>query len=110
MICPCGLIYVGMTTRALKVRILEHASKIRTASDVPEEEWEQLESVPRHFRKFHNCDPTCLRVRGIDRVQLGIRGGDVKGALLRKETKWITLLNTVVPEGLNEYNSFKPFL
>ncbi len=33
MKCPCGLAYVGKTQRALKSRIAEHRSDIRTQGD-----------------------------------------------------------------------------
>ncbi|XP_069615983.1 uncharacterized protein [Ranitomeya imitator] len=106
--CACDLIYIGMTTRELRVRILEHVRDIKngaTALDI-----EALKTIPKHFRKYHNSNPKTFRVRGIDRVQLGIRGGNYKKELLKKETRWTVDLDTLAPKGLNEYISFKSFL
>ncbi|XP_056419563.1 uncharacterized protein LOC130361029 [Hyla sarda] len=49
-------------------------------------------------------------VRGIDRVYFDTRGGDWKRALAKKETMWMEKLRARSPYGLNEYNSFAPFL
>ncbi|CAJ0968644.1 unnamed protein product [Ranitomeya imitator] len=106
--CPCGLIYIGMTTRQLRVRILEHVRDIRNGASI--EEMDLLKTIPKHFRQCHHSNPNALRVKAIDRVQLGIRGGDYKKELLKKESKWMVVLDTIAPRGLNEYVSFKPFL
>ncbi|CAJ0968111.1 unnamed protein product [Ranitomeya imitator] len=106
--CACDLIYIGMTTRELRVRILEHVRDIKNgamALDI-----ETLKTIPKHFRKYHNSNPKTFKVRGIDRVQLDIRGGNYKKELLKKETRWTVELNTLAPKGLNEYISFKSFL
>ncbi|CAJ0955764.1 unnamed protein product [Ranitomeya imitator] len=84
--CPCKLIYVGMT-RQLRVRILEHAREIKNAAMA--HDLSILKTIPKHFRTHHNSNPKTLRVKGIDRVQLGIRGGDYRKELLKRETKWL---------------------
>ncbi|CAJ0966697.1 unnamed protein product [Ranitomeya imitator] len=105
--CPCKLIYVGMTTRQLKVRVLEHMRDIRNAVSV--HDITTLKTLPKHFKSHHGSNPKWLRVRGIDRVQAGIRGGDYKKELLKREARWIVSLNTTTPRGLNESLSFKSF-
>ncbi|CAJ0950878.1 unnamed protein product [Ranitomeya imitator] len=98
--CGCGLIYIGMTTRELRVRVLEHVRDIRNgalAVDI-----DTLKTVPKHFRLHHNSNPKWFKVRGIDRVQLGIRGGNYKKELLKRETRWMVDLDTVAPKGLND--------
>ncbi|CAJ0961660.1 unnamed protein product, partial [Ranitomeya imitator] len=106
--CPCKLIYVRMTTRQLRLRILEHARDIKNAAMA--HDLSILKTIPKHFRIHHNSNPKTLRVKGIDRVQLGICGGDYRKEFLKRETKWMVCLDTVAPKGLNEALSFKSFL
>ncbi|KAM4033170.1 uncharacterized protein ACNLHF_020169 isoform 1-T3 [Anomaloglossus baeobatrachus] len=109
--CPYGLIYVGLTTRALRVRVLEHLRDIKNAAKAQRpDEIAQLKNIPRHFRERHGCNWRQLKFRGIDRVNLGIRGGDITNVLHKKEALWITILDTIKPRGLNDAVSFKPFL
>ncbi|CAJ0952754.1 unnamed protein product [Ranitomeya imitator] len=107
-ICPCGLEYIGMTTRPLKIRTREHVRDIAHASGASD--IVSLKPIPRHFRLVHNCDSSLLRVIGIDRILKDSRGGDVKTKLAQLETKWISRLGTLQPKGLNEVMSFAPFL
>ncbi|CAJ0947977.1 unnamed protein product [Ranitomeya imitator] len=95
--CPCSKIYVGLTTRSLKLRVREHKKK-------------QHNTLPRHFKTYHNCDPTGLRVIGIDRIISDLRGGNISRRLAQKETRWIWTLRTLQPLGLNESLSYSPFL
>ncbi|XP_056375253.1 uncharacterized protein LOC130273075 isoform X2 [Hyla sarda] len=53
---------------------------------------------------------TTDQVRGIDRVYAGPRGGNWKTLLAQKECKWIEILGTKTPAGLNEINSFASYL
>lgn len=91
--CPCGLMYVGKTTRQLKQRISEHKSTIRRNDrDYP---------VAVHFNdKGH--DIATLRFCGIERVDLPRRGGDHDLLLRRREAYWIFTLETLMPRGLND--------
>lgn len=97
-----------MTTRQLRRRVREHALGIIAARD--EEDLNMLKPVPRHFKIQHDCDPKKLRVRGIDRVLFGQRGGDWKWILAQRETKWVYTLDTMVPRGLNDHMGFIPFI
>ncbi|CAJ0929127.1 unnamed protein product [Ranitomeya imitator] len=106
--CPCGRIYVGLTTRELKIRIREHCRDIERAKAVSDET--SLKTLPRHFRKYHACSAAGLVVRGIDAVNLGIRGGDIGKTLAQVESRWIYRLGTMAPQGLNETLGFGAFL
>ncbi|XP_056404803.1 uncharacterized protein LOC130296828 isoform X2 [Hyla sarda] len=70
--CPCGLIYVGMTTREFKRRIREHVLGILAAAN--QEDISCLTVIPRHFKIHHDCNPSGLRFRGIDRIFISQRG------------------------------------
>ncbi|CAJ0945431.1 unnamed protein product, partial [Ranitomeya imitator] len=106
--CPCDRIYIGMTTRAFKVRVQEHVRDIRNSATCSEPLL--LKSIPRHFFDVHHSDPRGLRFCGIDHVYMGIRGGNTKQKLFQKETRWMVTLGTLSPMGLNEAISFKSFL
>ncbi|KAM4034645.1 LOW QUALITY PROTEIN: uncharacterized protein ACNLHF_021310 [Anomaloglossus baeobatrachus] len=54
--CPCGLFYVGMTSRELKVRIQEHIRDIKSAYEIKSDDFEaikKLKPLARHFRNKH---------------------------------------------------------
>ncbi|CAJ0944875.1 unnamed protein product [Ranitomeya imitator] len=86
-VCPCGKIYVGLTSRPLKNT-----------------------RVPRHFKRRHNSNAKLLKVIGIDKVYIDQRGGNWRKNLAQLEAKWIFKINSVQPHGLNEVLSFAPFL
>ncbi|CAJ0923661.1 unnamed protein product [Ranitomeya imitator] len=106
--CPCGLIYVGMTTREFRRRVREHVLDIEGARMA--EDPLRLQPIPRHFKALHGCDPSGLRIKGIDRVFIGQRGGNWKRMLAQREARWIYKLDTIMPLGLNDHNSYAPFL
>ncbi|CAJ0934659.1 unnamed protein product [Ranitomeya imitator] len=107
-VCGCPKIYVGLTSRRLGTRIREHVRDIMAAKTVTD--MSLLKTIPRHFRQFHGCSPKTFQARGIDHVLCGIRGGDVKRILAQRECRWITLLGTMAPMGLNETQGFSSFL
>lgn len=99
--CPCGLAYVGKTTRQLKQRISEHKSTIRrNDQDYP---------VAMHFNDAHH-DISTLRFCGIERVPAPPRGGDHDKLLKQHEAYWIYALQTLTPRGLNDDFSLNVFL
>lgn len=71
---------------------------------------DESRALPRHFKEFHNCGPTGLRIRGNDRVYSSVRGGDINRVLTLKNPKWIVTLNTLQPIGLNETINFSAFI
>lgn len=97
--CLCNLKYASLTSREFKRRVREHVLGIVAASG--EYDNIHLKTLPRHFKKFHNCDPSVLKVRGIDRVLLTSRGGGggLDWLLSQKEAKWIYFLSRMTPSG-----------
>ncbi|XP_056386916.1 uncharacterized protein LOC130282580 [Hyla sarda] len=59
--CPCGKIYVGLTTREFRRRVREHVLDILAAKDV--DDIDTLKTLPRHFKIAHGCDSSLLQVR-----------------------------------------------
>ncbi|CAJ0964199.1 unnamed protein product [Ranitomeya imitator] len=57
--CPCGKIYIGLTTRELKIRIREHYLDIEKSKAV--QDCANLKTLPRHYKKFHNSDPRLMQ-------------------------------------------------
>ncbi|XP_073399270.1 uncharacterized protein [Dendrobates tinctorius] len=105
--CPCPKIYVGLTIRELRIRVREHVRDIGAANLASDPA--DLKTIPRHFRSYHNSDAGMLKVRGIDVLHMGIRGGDNKRILAQMEARWIVELDTMTPKGLNEHLSFASF-
>ncbi|OCT95527.1 hypothetical protein XELAEV_18013213mg [Xenopus laevis] len=70
----CQKQYVGCTSKTLKERIREHLSQIKN---------------PKQLK------------RGIKKVRLGSRGGNLAGLLAKRELFWIFYLHTRLPLGLN---------
>lgn len=99
--CPCGLAYIGKTTRCLKTRISEHRSNIRLN--------DEKNPVAVHFNTF-NHNLATLQYIGIEHVAIPRRGGDIDNLLLRREAFYIYTLNTIAPKGMNMYFDLKPFL
>ena len=99
--CPCGLAYIGKTTRALRTRISEHRSNIRCG--------DMSKPVAAHFKKMGHSI-TSLRYWGIEKVDRPPRGGDHNRLLLQRESFYIYALNTMAPHELNEEFDVKPFL
>ncbi len=98
--CPCGLAYVGKTSRQLRTRISEHRSNIRTG--------DMRSPLASHFRQVgHNV--SALQYIGIEKVIKPSRGGDYENKLQR-ECFSIYTLNTLSPSGLNDDFDIKPFL
>ena len=91
--CPCGLAYIGKTTRKLKQRISEHKSSIRRN--------DREYPVAIHFNDAKH-DISSFRFMGIEQIQMPPRGGDLDLLLKRREAYWIFTLQTLAPKGLND--------
>ncbi len=99
--CPCGLGYVGKTSRQLKQRISEHKSSIRRKDvNYP---------VVAHFLAL-NHDVSTLQFCGIERVNVPPRGGDIEVLLQQRELFWIFTLQTLSPNGMNDEALFNAML
>ncbi|XP_029469168.1 uncharacterized protein LOC115097463 [Rhinatrema bivittatum] len=90
--CPCGLFYVGKTTRKVRIRILEHCSRIRN----------EVETAPlvKHWQEYHHTVEE-LRFFVIQEIH-NRRGGNINKTLLRLEQRLIFSLGTLWPKGLND--------
>ncbi|MEE6526032.1 hypothetical protein FKM82_026411 [Ascaphus truei] len=98
-----------MTTREVRFRILEHVRNIKNASkDL--QAFKKITSVARHFFEAHVSDFNLLQAFAIERVSLGLRGGDLERALLRRESRWIVQMDSMIPRGLNDYLGFAMFI
>ncbi|OCT73032.1 hypothetical protein XELAEV_18036011mg [Xenopus laevis] len=103
--CPCGLVYIGQTSRAVKERIKEHKSNIRNFKAGSQSDT----SISRHFSfAKHNVSQLKWQVLGV--ISRPQRGGNVSKLLLQEEAKWIKKLNSLHPEGLNEHWNISSFL
>lgn len=91
--CPCQLQYIGRTTRPLHVRIREHINNIKNGFP--------KHSLSRHFLEVHNKNPKGLVFYGIDTIMGHWRGDNKKKKISQNETKWIYLLESLQPKGLN---------
>lgn len=92
LICPCSLLYVGETTCTLKTRINGHRYSIRKRRlDLP---------VAKHYTETGHSEWD-MKIIIIDTVAQPQRGGDRLMILKKLELKWIYLLDTLRPKGLN---------
>ncbi|CAJ0944921.1 unnamed protein product [Ranitomeya imitator] len=99
---------IGLTTRELRIRTSEHVRDIDRSKTVDDPS--VLKTIPRHFFEHHNSNSSLLRIKGIDIVQMGSRGGNLAKNLARLESKWIYRLGGIAPQGLNEnFGFFRPF-
>ncbi|XP_077125567.1 uncharacterized protein LOC143782231 isoform X2 [Ranitomeya variabilis] len=78
--CPCPKVYVGLTSRALKIRVREHHNDIIKAKEV--EDTIALKSLARHFKTHHNSNARLLKVIGIDKVYVWIKEEAIRGRIL----------------------------
>ncbi|XP_041446981.1 uncharacterized protein LOC121403153 [Xenopus laevis] len=103
--CPCGMVYVGQTSRQVKERIKEHKADIRNFKPNTQTDT----SVSHHFHdKVHN--QAQLKWQVLEVVRRPERGGSLTKVLLQQEARWIKKLNSLKPEGLNDYWSVSSFL
>lgn len=100
-VCPCGLEYIGKTSREFRRRIGEHIRDIRLKNDKP---------IARHMRHFHPDNTLDIHFIGIDIVRRPERRGNWDVLILQREMEWIFRLDTVHPKGLNENINFNCFI
>lgn len=85
--CPCGLLYVGRTIRALRKRFGEHRRFV--------EKGEDKHSVPRHFKEHHSRSPEGLKVWVIEGIPSTLPPAERFSRLCQRETYWIYTLDSV---------------
>ncbi|MEE6513472.1 hypothetical protein FKM82_021137 [Ascaphus truei] len=91
--CGCKKQYVGLTSRALKIRILEHLRLIKNL--------DMTHPVPIHFNNCPLGSVDNFSCCAIEHIVLPPRGGDRTKLLHQREAHWIHTLNTLQPNGLN---------
>lgn len=91
--CLCGKHYVGRTNRTFSVRVGEHIAKIIGG--------DTKHSVPKHYRQYHNRDPTGSQFLIINRYVPLWRGGALTSGVSQLETYWIYELQSHSPLGLS---------
>lgn len=96
-ICPCGLIYIGLTSRDLRQRVREHVLRMQLMKTTTQS-WNQSSATLSK-----------LRIRDMDCVLINSRGGDWKRTLAQRDVHWIFRLNTVTPNALNVWVLFHSY-
>lgn len=91
--CPCGLQYVGRTSRSLAIRWREHIYNVKKGV--------LTHSLSAHYAEKHHSDPSSMIFCGIDVIKKHWRGNNLIRELSKLETSWIFHLNTSHPFGLN---------
>lgn len=92
--CPCGLIYVGSTIRALRTRFGDHRRLIEGGTDP--------HTVPRHFPEVHQKSTNGLQVWVIEQIPSSLSAAERFKKLCARETFWIYNLDVLSPGGINE--------
>lgn len=100
--CPCNLIYVGRTTRALKDRMEEHVRNIRKGHD--------KHHLSIHFKRVHNQSTQDMKFWGIEAPKRNWRGSNYTRDISKRESWWIYQLGSLSPGGLNKEFDLTCFL
>ncbi|OCT67028.1 hypothetical protein XELAEV_18038310mg [Xenopus laevis] len=84
-------------------------STCRRAKAVTERRISSIAGGPQACRFLVYCtaEPALSDYKAIEKVKLGKRKGDIDRLLSKKEMKWILLLETVTPRGLNKERDIK---
>ncbi|XP_060128613.1 uncharacterized protein LOC132591893 [Zootoca vivipara] len=91
--CPCNKLYIGSTTRALKVRIGEHRSRIRNkVMEAP---------LTPHFLQMKHSDSDLMFFGLWQYTPKKYHKQDILKILRQQETKLIFMFKTLQPDGLN---------
>lgn len=101
MLCTCQAFYVGKTIREFRQRISDHIYYSTNG---------KLTTVGNHIGLYHKYNLKAVGFLALEVVPPDGRGGDRAKILFQREALWIERLNATIPLGLNEVNSFKPFL
>lgn len=102
MRCECQAFYVGKTKQELQKRVNQHLTSMEMGNFyVP---------LGRHVTQIHQYKMPKVSFVALDRIHIPIRGGDWNKTLLQREARWINRLKATQPPGMNEIESFRPFL
>ncbi|XP_073478692.1 uncharacterized protein [Aquarana catesbeiana] len=102
MQCQCGAFYVGKTRQEFRKRVDKHMQSMQIGN--------LYLPLGRHVARYHNYRLPSVNFTVLDRIHLPLRGGDWNKVLLQREMRWIRYLRATTPPGLNETESFRPFL
>lgn len=91
--CPCGKQYIGRTKRLLKTRIAEHIGNIKKGYE--------KHVLSRHFKQYHNQNPSGLVFVAFEKINKHWRGGDHISRMSRQESRRIFEFDSIQPNGLN---------
>lgn len=108
LMCNCPKMYVGQTSQELRKRTQQHLSNISLA-ERDHRQGKTLTSVASHFLQEHRGKTDGIKIVGLAKAFNNIRGGDMTNKLLQMESRWIYLLNSKTPGGLNEDLLFTGF-
>lgn len=100
--CQCGAFYIGKTRQEFRQRVSKHLLSMQIGN--------LYLPLGRHVAKGHGYRMPSVNFTVVDRVHVPLRGGDWNKILLQREMRWIRHLNATTPPGLNEAESFRPFL
>lgn len=96
--CPCSLLYVGRTIRALPTRFGEHRRSIEGGIDP----LKVAHSVPKHFTQAHKQSMEGLQVWVIEQISRSLPAAERFKKRCARETFWIYNLDVLSPGGMNE--------
>lgn len=102
MMCQCGAFYVGKTIRHLRCRIRDHIYYSG--------EGKMITAVSRHLDLYHKFNTSLVSFIALTVIPPDPRGGEWDKKVCQQETLWIERLGATVPPGINETQSYKPFL
>ena len=94
--------YVGKTRQELGQRVSKHLASMRICN--------LYLPLGRHVAKCHSYRMPQINFTVLDRIHIPKRGGDWYKVLLQREMRWIRHLDATSIPGLNEAESFRPFL
>lgn len=102
MKCRCRAFYIRKTKRHFGQRTDDHTyysggGKIITP-------------VTRHVGLHHKYHTEMVSFFVLEVIPPDPRGGNWDKRILQRETLWIDCLNAITPPGINEVNSYMPFL
>lgn len=101
MTCICNAFYVGKTKRELCQRIGDHLYYSTGG---------KFTAVGRHIGLHHRFKFEVAKFFVLEVIPQNPRGGNWDKLILQREILWIERLNAIVPPGLNEVISYRPFL
>lgn len=82
--CPCGMMYIGRTKRAMHLRIKEHVYQIVKGKTE--------EYLYQHFRTVHNRKTLGMTFWGIEKYMKHWRGSHCIRTLSHRESWWVYYL------------------